>query len=184
MGFFRRQLIISTKPVPDNRVNDPFLADTMCEEAEQIFWWMLAGLWRLIRNNYQFTESDRSKANVEEAMKQGSNYEDFACSEGYIEFAPDYVITSQMLVEIYKVWCHENGAKLGNTQSMLTYFKNNSRKYGITPSNKIKIKGETRKVRGFKGMRPCFTRYPSGNAGLGPAAYSTNVTIEDTNDDD
>ncbi len=184
MGFFRRQLIISTKPVPEDRVNDPFLADKMCEEAEQIFWWMLAGLWRLIKNNYRFTESERSIANREEAMKQGSNYEDFAESEGYIEFAPDYVITSQMLVEIYKVWCHENGAKLGNTQSMLTFFKNNSGKYGITPSNKIKIKGETRKVRGFKGMRPCFTRYPSGNAGLGPVAYSTNVTIEDTSYDD
>ena len=88
------------------------------------------------------------------------------------------------LSDCFQAFLHENGAKLGNTQSMLTFFKNNSGKYGITPSNKIKIKGETRKVRGFKGMRPCFTRYPSGNAGLGPVAYSTNVTIEDTSYDD
>ncbi len=37
-GFFRRQLIISTKPVPEGRENDPYLADKLCEEAEQIFW--------------------------------------------------------------------------------------------------------------------------------------------------
>lgn len=37
MGFFRRQIILTAKERPDNRVDDPFLAEKMCAEAEGIF---------------------------------------------------------------------------------------------------------------------------------------------------
>ena len=40
---------------------------------------------RLIRNNYQFTISERTTANLKEAMEQGNNILGFLKSEGYFE---------------------------------------------------------------------------------------------------
>lgn len=38
-GFFRRQLILTTKRKPPDRADDPELADKLCEELEGIFLW-------------------------------------------------------------------------------------------------------------------------------------------------
>ena len=57
VGFFRRQIILSTKEKDPNRKDDPYIAEKMCTEAEGIFLWALAGLHRLIANDYKFTLS-------------------------------------------------------------------------------------------------------------------------------
>ena len=67
-GFARRLLILSTKPKPPNRKDDPFLADKFIAEKEQVFCWMLDGLRRLIKNNFRFTVSEKTRANVAEAV--------------------------------------------------------------------------------------------------------------------
>ncbi len=54
-GFFRRQIILNVKKKPADRMDDPFIAEKMCAEAEGIFLWCLDGLHRLMDNNYQFT---------------------------------------------------------------------------------------------------------------------------------
>ena len=38
-GFYRRQLILTTKRKPPDRADDPELADKLCEELEGIFLW-------------------------------------------------------------------------------------------------------------------------------------------------
>lgn len=45
---------------PEDRVDDPFLADKLVEEKEGILLWMLEGLKRLISNQYHFTISQRA----------------------------------------------------------------------------------------------------------------------------
>ena len=35
-GFFRRQIVLTTKDKPEDRVDDPFLADKLVEEKEGI----------------------------------------------------------------------------------------------------------------------------------------------------
>ena len=55
-GFYRRQLILTTKERHAGRKDDPFLVEKMLDELEGIFLWCLEGLHRLIANGYSFTE--------------------------------------------------------------------------------------------------------------------------------
>ena len=57
-GFYRRQLILTTKNRPAERKDDPFLVEKMCGELDGIFLWCLEGLQRLVANDYQFTVSE------------------------------------------------------------------------------------------------------------------------------
>ncbi|MBQ9065993.1 MAG: DNA primase, partial [Clostridia bacterium] len=72
-GFYRRQLILSTRDKPADRKDDPFLAEKLCTEAEGIVLWAIEGLRRLIANDYAFTVSDRAKANLSEVKKDANN---------------------------------------------------------------------------------------------------------------
>ena len=64
-GFYRRQLVLTTKEKPAGRVDDPDLAEKMKAEAEGIFLWAFEGLRRLVANNFKFTESQRTRDNRE-----------------------------------------------------------------------------------------------------------------------
>lgn len=88
-GFFRRQIILEARERDPNRKDDPYLAERLCAEKESIFLWALAGLQRLIRNGFQFTLSDRAKANMEAAVADGNNIVEFMKSEGYFRFRAD-----------------------------------------------------------------------------------------------
>ena len=47
-GFFRRQLILTTKDKPLSRVDDPDIAEKMAAEVEGILLWAFEGLQRLV----------------------------------------------------------------------------------------------------------------------------------------
>ena len=64
-GFFRRQLILTTKDKPADRTDDPFLVEKMCAELEGILLWCLEGLHRLVQNDFRFTVSPKAAANVD-----------------------------------------------------------------------------------------------------------------------
>ena len=50
-GFFRRQIVLTTKDRPTDRTDDPFLVEKLMSEMEGIFLWCLEGLHRLLANN-------------------------------------------------------------------------------------------------------------------------------------
>lgn len=52
---------------------------------------------RLIRNDYQFTLSDRAKANMENAVADGNNLVHFMKSQGYFRFKADAGASSRDL---------------------------------------------------------------------------------------
>jgi putative DNA primase/helicase len=83
-GFYRRQLVLTTKEKPVDRADDPDLAEKMKAEAEGIFLWAFEGLQRLVANNFKFTESDRIRENREAVKRDNNNIFDFMESEGYI----------------------------------------------------------------------------------------------------
>ena len=105
-GFYRRQLVLTTKEKPVDRVDDPDLAEKMKTEVEGIFLWAFEGLRRLVSNNFKFTESQRTKANREAVKRDNNNVFDFLESEGYIRLKADASISSK---EVYQVYCAENG---------------------------------------------------------------------------
>ena len=85
-GFYRRQLILTTKDKVDGREDDPYLIDKLRKERDGIFLWALEGLQRLVSNNYVFTESEDAKQNLVDAQEEGNNILAFMKSEGYLQF--------------------------------------------------------------------------------------------------
>ena len=150
-GFFRRQIILEAKERDPDRKDDPYLAEKLCREKEGILLWALEGLHRLIRNDYQFTLSDRAKANMENAVADGNNLVDFMKSQGYFRFKADAGASSKDLYETYELWCKDNALHPLAQKTMTSFLKQNERTYNLEYTNKITISGG-RQARGFLGI--------------------------------
>ena len=150
-GFFRRQIILTTKLKDTNRVDDPFIAEKMCAEAEGIFLWCLEGLRRLISNDYRFTLSERARENMAEAVSDGNNAVDFMRSEGYIRLKADAEASSRDVYAVYKLWCEDNVLHPLSARSLSAHLNENQREYNIEPTNNLYLPGG-RRVRGYLGI--------------------------------
>nr|WP_297872297.1 DUF5906 domain-containing protein [uncultured Oscillibacter sp.] len=158
VGFFRRQIILTAKERPANRVDDPFIAEKMCDEAEGIFLWALEGLHRLTANNYRFTISQQAQENMKAAVADGNNIVEFMQSTGYIVFQPDAASSSKDLYAAYKLWCEDNAYNALSMKSFCNYLNQNAGSYGISHTNNIYI-GGGRRSRGFTGLRVLVRQY-------------------------
>lgn len=150
-GFYRRQLILTTKDRPAERKDDPFLVEKMTEELEGIFLWCLEGLHRLISNGYRFTVSNRAAENVETIKRSNNNILDFLASEGYIRFKADMEASSKAIYEAYKLWCDDNALHCLSANRLSSELAQNERKYNVEATNNIYLPGGKR-VRGFVGI--------------------------------
>ena len=152
-GFFRRQLILTTKDKPTDRMDDPFLVEKMCAELEGILLWCLEGLHRLVQNDFRFTVSERAAANVDTIKRSSNNVIDFMESEGYFRFKADYSISSKEFYEIYKLWCEDNACHSVSAIRFSAELRQNDRRYNLEATNNIYLPGG-RRVRGFVGIEP------------------------------
>ena len=150
-GFFRRQLILMTKPRPKDRKDDPFLSDKLRAEKERIAVWALDGLYRLREQNFRFTVSDRSKAAIMSAMDEANNVVSFLRSKGSFTFDPEGEITSKEFYNIYKCWCDDNAIEPVSKRQVIGYLRAHCHEYGMTYGN---VRYQYKLVRGFRGMRP------------------------------
>ena len=151
VGFFRRQIILTTKDKAPNRKDDPYIAEKMAAEADGIFLWALEGLRRLIANDFQFTLSQSALDNLNDAVSDGNNIIDFLASEGNIRFHADYEASSRNLYAVYKQWCEDNALSCLCQKSFCSFLKQNESRYNIEYTNKINI-GGGRFARGFVGI--------------------------------
>ena len=147
-GFARRLLILSAKPKPADRKDDPFLAEKFIAEKEKIFCWMLDGLRRLKKNNYEFTVSEKTRANVAEAVAENCNIVDFLAEAA--GFNARSVISSTTLHKIYSEWCEDNGLTALKRETFINWLKSNALKYSVKYSNNVYENGK--RVRGFEGI--------------------------------
>ena len=150
-GFYRRQLILTTKDKPLSRVDDPDIAEKMAAEAEGILLWAFEGLQRLVKNGFQFTESDRAKRNRELVKRDNNNVFDFLESEGYIRLKADACTSSKELYEVYRMWCEENSLNAIKARGFSDALIANQRRYNLESTNNI-INSSGRRVRGFVGI--------------------------------
>ena len=150
-GFYRRQLVLTTKEKPAGRVDDPDLAEKMKAEVEGIFLWAFEGLQRLVANNFKFTESQRTRDNREAVKRDNNNVFDFLESEGYIRLKADCTISSKDLYEIYRMWCDENNLTPLKRRSFSESVIANQSKYNLEYCNKI-TNAAGRRVWGFFGI--------------------------------
>ncbi len=160
-GFYRRQLVLTTKEKPAGRMDDPDLAEKMNAEAEGIFLWAFEGLQRLVGNNFKFTESQRTKENRESVKRDNNNVFDFLESEGYIRLQVDCSISSRDLYEIYRMWCEENNLSPLKKRSFSDAVIANQSKYNLEYCNKI-TNCAGRRVWGFFGIKAIAKRNING----------------------
>ena len=159
-GFYRRQIILTTKDKDENREDDPFLIDKLRAESEGIFLWALEGLQRLIQNNYQFTISSRAKQNLREAEEKGNNMVSFMQSKGYFSIGPGCSSASRDLYGAYLSWCEDNLEKPFSQTTFSSYLKNNAKALGIIYDDKVM--GNKRGFRNIQvtNFRPCTEPTP------------------------
>ena len=151
-GFYRRQIILTAKPISNDRINDPFLSEKLTSEAEAIFIWCFEGLQRLLKNNYSFSISQHTKDSMDRIMEEGNNILSFINSNGYIRFEAHTCVTTARLYETYTRFCEDNCLKPMSERTLSGFFKENAGKYGIRPSNAIETGVPGKKVRGFVGI--------------------------------
>ena len=150
-GFFRRQLILMTKPRPKDRVDDPFLSEKLIAERDMIVIWALAGLHRLREHNFQFTVSAKSRAAIRTAMDEANNIVSCLRSEGTFVFGPEYETSSKDLYWIYKCWCEDNAVETFDKLRVIGYLRAHAHEFGLTYAL---VKDNNGRVRGFKGISP------------------------------
>ena len=152
-GFYRRQLILTTREKPSNRVDDPDLAEKMCRELEGIFLWAFEGLQRQIANSFRFSESERVRANRDIVKQDANNALLFMESEGYISLTENGRISAKELYKIYSIWCEENNFSPLKQRSFSDFLIGNQKKYGIEHNNN-QTNAAGRRVWGFSGIEP------------------------------
>ena len=151
MGFYRRQIVLTAKKVPDDRVTDPFLGRKIASEAEGILLWALEGLYRLAENNYSFTISDSAKRNLEKIIEEQDTIGAALHAEGYFQFMPDQKSSTAALYDTYLIYCKNNNCNPVSKQAFNNYLSENSNELGIRHSKHIKtLKGL--ETRGFIGI--------------------------------
>ena len=150
-GFYRRQLVLTTREKAADRVDDPDLSEKMKAEVEGIFLWAFEGLQRLVANNFKFTESARTRENREAVKRDNNNVYEFLESEGYIRLKADASISSKDCYEIYRMWCEENTLTALKPRSFSDALVAASGKYNLEHCNNI-INAAGRRVRGFYGI--------------------------------
>ena len=151
-GFYRRQLILTTREKPADRVDDPDIARKMCGELEGIFLWAFEGLKRLAANQFHFTESPRAKSNREIVRQDANNLIQFMASEGYIKLWYGQSISSQELYRIYTIWCNENALPALKPRTVSDFLVANQKKYDLEYTNNA-VNAAGRRVRSFKGIK-------------------------------
>ncbi len=150
-GFFRRQIVLTTRDRPSGRKDDPYLSDKMIAEREGIFLWCLEGLHHLLVNNYQFTISDRARENISVVVRDANNIVEFLTSDGYIQFKADSEASTRELYAAYKVWCEDNTENPLSPKSFSSFVAQNADSYGLEATNNVYI-GDGKRCRGYLGI--------------------------------
>ena len=169
-GFYRRQLVLTTKEKPAGRIDDPDLAEKMKVEVEGIFLWAFEGLQRLVRNNFKFTESQRTKENRETVKRDNNNVYDFLESDGYIRLKADMSISSKELYAIYRMWCDENNLTPLKSRSFSDSVIACQSKYNLEHCNTV-TNSAGRRVWGFMGIEAVARPHINEFSDASPCTY-------------
>ena len=176
-GFYRRQLVLTTKEKPVDRADDPDLAEKMKAEAKGIFLWAFEGLQRLVANNFKFSESDRIRTDREAVKRDNNNIFDFMDSEGYIRRKADASISSKDFYAVYRLWCEENSLSPLKSRSFSDAMVANAKKFNLEHCNNI-TNSAGRRVWGFMGVEAVARTNINGFYGDLPCTYRRSGRID------
>lgn len=108
-GFYRRLVIIRfDHSVPKAR-RDPNLLDKLAAERDGLLMWALGGLRRLIARNYEFSETEATRAELQRYRIDSNSVLSFA--DEYCEEATNGYVVRSELYHRYREYCIETGLK-------------------------------------------------------------------------
>ncbi|MEI6131979.1 MAG: phage/plasmid primase, P4 family [Bacillota bacterium] len=108
-GFYRRLIIVRfNNSVPETK-RDANLLEKLAIERDGILMWAIAGLKRLIANGYKFSETDRTRAELQRYKIESNSVLSFL--EEHCETAADGVAMRDELFSKYKEYCNNAGLK-------------------------------------------------------------------------
>jgi putative DNA primase/helicase len=127
-AFYRRLIIMrfERQVPPENR--DFQLTDKLSLERDGILLWALEGLKRVIANNYQFSETDRTKAELRAYKVQNNNV--LAFVDEMCMIAPDAVSYRKEVFHEYTAFCE--ASNLGSGLSQPNFLKEMAKLDGVT----------------------------------------------------
>lgn len=150
-GFYRRQILLTTKDRPVDRKDDRYLGDKLIRETEGIVLWCLEGLHRLVRNGFEFSISNRARKNLEDLMENENNIISFLNSAGYVRREEGTYASSRRLYAAYRKWCEDNLERPRAENTFKKYLNENAETLGLTYDKNLPGRnGKT--VRGFRGI--------------------------------
>ena len=151
-GFYRRQIIINTKPKNANRIDNPYLSDDIINaELEGVLLWCIDGLNRLLDHNYKISISQASIQALEESKSSVMNVIEWLKQSDEVEYNPNYEETSIDIYAEYCDWCYNNALTPLKNKTVLGYLKGHATELGIKFDFNIIKSGK--RARGFKGIR-------------------------------
>lgn len=151
-GFYRRQIIINTKPKDTNRIDNPYLSDDIINaELEGVLLWCIDGLNRLLDHNYKISISQASIQALEESKSSVMNVIEWLKQSDEVEYNPNYEETSIDIYAEYCDWCYNNALTPLKNKTVLGYLKDHATELGIKESKNIYKKDK--RSRGFKGIK-------------------------------
>ena len=144
-GFYRRIIPIHVKAQNPDRKNIYNLGELITNESEGILQWALLGLKRLIDNDYQFSNSDRSNKYLDNYKNLTHNIPTFI--EENLQDGGEFTV--QDFTDAYQNWCILNNFIYKNKREVQQYLANNYESIGIEQTRITLDKGN--RVRGYKG---------------------------------
>lgn len=108
-GFYRRLIIIRFERSVPEKKRDPNLREKLAVECDGIFMWALAGLKRLIANSYIFTETERTKAEIQRYKVESNSALSFV--EECCVLDKKAECSREELFQAYREYCAKNGLK-------------------------------------------------------------------------
>lgn len=108
-GFYRRLIIIRfDKSVPEGK-RDANLREKLATERDGILMWAIAGLKKLIDHGYNFSETERTKSELQRYKIESNSVLSFA--EEFCEIKESATVFRDDLFTRYKEYCHNAGLK-------------------------------------------------------------------------
>ena len=147
-GFYRRLLPILIKPIGNDFKPDLHFYDKIRAESKGILQWALIGLRRLINNSWVLSESDRTKAYLNQHKSIGNHFPEFM--EAVFTYSTEGNISMTEIMSVYQVWCRQNACDARRPRVLQTWLSDNAERYDIKKSNSILRNGK--QVRGYVGM--------------------------------
>ena len=147
-GFFRRQLLLLTRPGSQVQNPDRELSDKLTAELPGILNWALDGLERLQQNGWTFTISDRSRQALEEQRRNACNVISFLESN-YVERGKNLQVFAKDLYCAYCHWCGLNQEEPVKSRTFVSFIREHYSP-DIQYSENIAI--QKIRARGFKGI--------------------------------